>query len=445
VHRTLVTHPARIALLACSIVLITGAQARAQEKRSTGLPKKVEWTFNLDAGLGAFGFGNSLYTDVRPDPSGDLGDNWLESFVKPALSGTFQTGKSQFFGKISAVGERTFAAPPPLVGEEASSFKTEDLYVGWRSGKALSIGEDALEFTVGRAQYKIGHGLLLWDGGGEGGSRGGFWSNARKAWAFAGIGRLHVKQNTLEAFYLDRDEVPQSNTGTRLWGGNLERTLGKATTLGASYLKFMSDVPSRDGLNVYNLRAFTAPLRRLPGLAFELEYAREDNGDLEKSTAWNAQAAYELSKITWKPRVSYRYAFFQGDDPTTAANEGFDSLIPGFYDWGAWWQGEIGGEYFLSNSNLISHQFRVHVTPSDAVGGGLMAYDFLLDQPASFAPGVTSSSVATELDAYCDWKVNGNFIVSFVAAFAHPGDAATQGYGRSSDFTYGMVYVAYSF
>lgn len=431
------------------LLLVTwSGQVFAQgEARSTGLPKKVQWTFNLDAGIGAFGFGHSLYTDVRPDPSGNLSDNWFESYAKPALSGTFRTGKrgGQFFGKISAVGERTYSAPPPLVGTEASSFMIEDLYLGWRSGKALSVGEDALQFTVGRAQYKIGHGLLLWDGGGEGGSRGGFWSNARKAWAFAGIARFHAKKNTLEGFYLDRNEVPEAVQGTRVAGGNYEREIGKATTLGASYFHFMSDSnPARDGMNVFNVRAYTAPLRKLPNLTFEAEYAREDNGDLRKSTAWNAQAAYELSKVTWTPRLSYRYALFGGDDTATTANESFDMLLPGFYDWGTWWQGEIGGEYFLSNSNLISHQLRVHVKPAESVSGGLIGYAFKLDKlPAGGL--VTSKDVATELDAYTDWSVNGNFIISFVAAYAHPQTAATQAYNRTSNFTYGMIYVAYSY
>ena len=72
---------------------------------------------------------------------------------------------------------------------------------------------------------------------------------------------------------------------------------------------------------------------------------------------------YEFGDVAWKPKLSYRYAFFEGDDPATATNEGFDSLIPGFYDWGTWWQGEIAGEYFLSNSNLISHQVRLHLAP----------------------------------------------------------------------------------
>jgi hypothetical protein len=428
------------------LALSSPALAQSKDERSTGLPKAVTWTFNLDAGIGAFGFNNSLYTNSHPDPSGDLSDNWFESYAKPAISGTVRSGKGAFFGKISAAGERTYAAPPPLVGSEASSFMIEDLYIGWRSGTAIKAGEDALEFTFGRAPYKIGHGLLLWDGGGEGSSRGGFWSNARKAWALAGVARFHAKSNTLEGFYLDRNEVPEAETGTRVVGGNYERALGEGTTLGATYMHFTADsLPARDGMNVFNVRAYTAPLRKLPGLSFEAEYAMEDNGDLRSSTAYNVLGAYELSKVSWKPKVSYRYAFFEGDDPGTTKDESFDMLLPGFYDWGTWWQGEIGGEYFLSNSNLISHQLRVHVTPSEAVAGGIFAYDFRADQPASFGPGVTSNHIATELDAYVDWKLNSNFSVSFLGAFAQPKAAAEQGFGRTDNFTYGMIYVFYSY
>jgi hypothetical protein len=443
-----VLHPiARMALLGL-VLLASAGRARAQEaERPTGLPKKGTWAFNLDAGMGTFGFAHSLYTDVRPDPSGNLSDNWVESFIKPALSATFPVGKTELFGKISAVGERTFGAPPTLVGEDASSFQVEDLYLGWRSGTALGIGENAVELIGGRSQYRIGHGFLLWDGGGDGGSRGGFWSNARKAWQYAGIARFQPKHHTFEAFYLDRDEVPESETGTRLFGGNYDLNVGDATNIGASYLRFMADTavrPSRDGLNVFNVRVFTN-LPVLPDLALEGEYAREDNGDLRSSTAWTAQAGYELSKVAWKPRLSYRYAFFQGDDPATSKDESFDALIPGFYDWGTWWQGEIAGEYFLSNSNLISHQVRLHLKPAGSVSGGLMGFAFQLDQPASLAPGVTSKDLALELDGYCDWSVNSNFIVSFIAAFAHPQDAIAQAYNRTQDFVYGMIYIAYAY
>jgi hypothetical protein len=421
--------------------------AEAEEPRDTGLPKRGHWTFNLEIGLGGFGFANSLYANVRPDPSGDLSDNWAESYAKPAVAARFALGKSELYGTLSAVGERTFAAPPTLVGEEASSFQVEDLHLGWRSGQALGLGENVLELTVGRAPYTIGHGFLLWDGAGEGGSRGGYWSNARKAWEFAAIGRFKPGRHTLEVFYLDRDELPEAETGTRLWGANYELRLGEDSSIGASYLGFRADrraAPRRDGLDVFDLRAFVAPIRSLPGLSLELEYAREQNGDWFASDAWTAGAGYELGSLAWKPRLSYRYAFFEGNDSATPKLESFDSLLPGFYEWGTWWQGEIAGEYFLANSNLQSHQLRLHVSPAESVGAGLIAYLFRLHQPPSLAPRVTSKDLALELDAYCDWEVADAFTVSFVAAFAPPRDAVRQAFGRTESFGYGMVYLTYS-
>src|SRR5688572_14259194 len=264
-------------------LLVVGSTAPAQDQtrdstsaaaeRTTGLPKKIQWKFNFDAAVGAFGFGNSLYTDARPDPSGDLGSNWMESFAKPALSAEYALETGALYGAGSVVGERTFSAAPSLVGEDASSFKVEDLYVGWRSGKALGIGEDALDVRVGRSQYRIGQGFLLWDGGGEGGSRGGFWSNARKTWELAGIARFKPKNHTFEGFYVDRDEVPEAETGSRVWGLNYELALGEENTLGASYLGTLSDsLPSRDGMSVYNVRAYVAPFKRVPGLSLGAEY-----------------------------------------------------------------------------------------------------------------------------------------------------------------------------
>ena len=452
-------------LLACAVVALgalsvpgAGAQEpepeatpapEEDEERPTGLPGKGSWTFNLDVGLGGFGFANSLYTNVRPDPSGDLGDNWAESYAKPAVSASFGLGETELYGAISAVGERTFAAPPSLlVGESASSFKVEDLSLGWRSGQSLGSSENLLDVTVGRTPYTIGHGLLLWDGAGEGGSRGGFWSNARKAWEFAAIGRLKPGSHTLEVFYLDRDELPEADTGTSLWGANYELKLGEASTFGATYMRFDADrlvARKRDGLDVINARAFTSPFAALPDLSFELEYAREKNGDRLASDAFTGLVAYEMSDVAWKPKLSYRFAYFEGDHPATAVDEGFDALLPGFYDWGTWWQGEIAGEYFVSNSNLVSHQARLHLAPSDAVGTGLLFFKLLADEAAAFGPQVTSRDVAFEMDWYMDWKVNQNFTLSVVGAFANPGALVEQAYGRTKNFAYGMAYLAYSY
>jgi hypothetical protein len=404
----------------------------------------------LDAGWGSFGFANSLFTNPKePGVDENLSDQWFEGYVKPGLSGAYTfASSSEIYGNLSVVGERTYGSVPAAFGEDVSSFGPEDLSIGWRSGKSLEVGENALDVVVGRTQYRIGHGFLLWDGAAEGGSRGGYWTNARKAFEFAAIGRFQPGAHKAEAFYLDKDELESSDSGSRLWGTNYEYSIGESTTLGATYMKWFADAtiePERDGLNVFNIRAYTAPVKSVPDLSFEFEYASERNGEALDSNAWTLQGAYDLSTVTWKPRLTYRYAFFQGDNPETATNEAFDPLFLGFYDWGTWWQGEIAGEYFLSNSNLISHLFRVHVSPSDALGGGLMFYQFSFDQPGSVGPGVTATDAAFEVDAYTDWKVNQNFTISVVGAYADPGKAVQQATGRTKNLVYGMVYVGYSF
>jgi hypothetical protein len=420
------------------------------EERPTGLPSRVKWTFNFDAGWGTFGFANSLYNNPKdPGVEENLSDQWFEGYVKPALSASYTLPSSgELYGKVSVVGERTYGSVPDLYGQDVSSFGPEDLYFGWRSGTSLTIGENALDFTIGRSQYRLGRGFLLFDGASEGGSRGGYWTNARRAFEFAAIGRLKSGPHTVELFYLDKDELEESDSGSRLWGTNYEVTVGEHTTLGATYMKWFANrtiAPQRDGLHVINLRAYTAPFSSAPDLSFEFEYASERNGEALDSNAWTLQGAYELSDVSWEPKLSYRYASFQGDDPVTPANEAFDPLFLGFYDWGSWWQGEIAGEYFLSNSNLTSHLIRADVTPNDAVSAGLLFFRFGLDRAASFGPQVTATDVASEIDAYVDWEVNANFTVSLLGAYADPGKAVQQATGRTKNFVYGMVYVGYSF
>jgi len=418
------------------------------EARSPGLPPRVEWTFNFDAGWGTFGFANSYYNNPKgPEPE-NLSDQWFEGYAKPSLSAVYKlASSSEIYGKVSVVGERTYGSAPELYGPDVSSFGPEDASIGWRSGKSIGSSENLLDVSVGRVPYQLGHGFLLWDGAAEGGSRGGYWTNARKAFAFGVIGRVKPGPHKIEAFYLDKDDLNENETGTRLSGANYEVT-GKRSTLGATYMKFFSDAdvkPGRDGLNVFNVRADSAPIPKAPDLSFQFEYAAERNGDALDSNAWTLQGAYELSAVAWKPKFSYRYASFQGDNPSTTANEAFDPLLLGFSDWGSWWQGEIAGEYFLSNSNLISRQIRAHVTPSDKVSGGLIFYDFRLDHPEAFGPAITDDHVAFEGDVYIDWKLTRNLLMSVVAAFADPGAAVERLTGRTKNFNYGMVYLAYSY
>ena len=309
---------------------------------------------------------------------------------------------SQIYGKVSGVGERTYGAPPTLVGDDASSFDVEDLYIGWRSGKSLgSLGENVLDFTVGRTQYKLGHGLLLWDGAAEGGSRGGYWTNARKAFEFAAIGRFKPGTHTVEAFYLEKDELPESDTDSKLWGVNYEYAFGEDTTLGATYMKWSAnpaEAPQRDGLDVYNVRAFTAPFPNLKALSFELEYAQEDNGDLldsdglERARRLSARHGLEaegvLSLRLLRRRRSRR----------RPKNEAFDGLFTGLLRLGHVVAGRDRRRVLrLELEPDLAPAARAHASRAEPIGTGLIFYDFLLDNPASAGSDVRQGGVRARL------------------------------------------------
>ena len=168
---------------------------------------------------------------------GDLSDNWFEGSLKPAVTGVYTTSSTaQFYGKLSAVGERTYGAAPSLVGGDESSFGLEDLYVGWRSGDSLGLGKDALDFTIGRAPYAIGHHDALG-------------MAPRKAARAAATGATRARRSSgprsgasrpvttcSRGSISTRTTCPEADSSTKLWGANYQYAIGEDTTLGASYL-----------------------------------------------------------------------------------------------------------------------------------------------------------------------------------------------------------------
>ena len=258
----------------------------------------------------------------------------MEGSIKPALSATYSMGDTaQFYGKFSGVGVRTYGTPPTLVGDDDSSFDVEDLYVGWRSGPKGDSDEYTLDFTLGRSQYTLG---------------------PRHVAVGRRRGRRHARR------LLDR--CPQSvrarcdrplqarpshlrgvlsrpgrDSGIGLRHQAVGRQLRVRDRRGHDARRDLHEMVrgSRRGAAARRTRRATtcAPTPRrspsLKALSFEAEYALEDNDDALDSTAWNVLAAYQL-EMAWQPKVSYRYAFFEGDDPATPENEAFDSLLTGF-------------------------------------------------------------------------------------------------------------------
>lgn len=423
------------------LALISPICSHAQTNDTKTAPEI--WQYGIQATAGYFNFRNSLYAESDPDPSGDLSEDWFEYAVKPWVSFEYRSDNSTWFGAASWVFSGTAANASEISGGESSSANFDNLYLGWRHGNSES---GQFELAGGRYPYQIAHGFILSDGYADGGSRGAVWTNPRNAWAPGARFQYQRWGHTLDIFYLERDERPENNPDTRLSGVNYQwQSIDSAWTVGASYLTLKANElkPQLDGADVWNFRLYSRPWS-VP-LTIEAEWAYEDNGASLDATAWYIQSYWSWEDTPWQPVLYYRYAFFEGDNPNTIANENFDPLFPAFHDWGSWWQGEIAGEWFISNSNLKTHMLRIHTEPRDSIGTGLIYFDYSLDQPGSYQGGVSSSDLAKEINWYMDWSPNERLTFSFVLARNNPGPAVEEAFGRSETFKYAMVFMSFSY
>jgi hypothetical protein len=421
-----------------ALLLAVSAPVLAEPEDDTGA---LSW--GMVAGAGYFNFRNSLYVDREPDSPGNLGEDWLEFIIKPWAELEKHSGDSTWFGKASWAYVRTDKYAAEISGGHADSADLDELYLGFQKG---SVETGQFEIAAGRYSYQLAHAYLLSDGYADGGSRGGYWSNARTAWAPGGRIQYRRLGHTIEAFYLDRDERPESETDTTVGGFNYEwLSADDRWNLAASYFEIGANSAREhlDGAKVYNLRAYIQPFT-IP-LNIEMELAREDNGEALEASAWYVMADYSFNDTRWQPFLKYRYAYYEGDDPSTNANEGFDPLFPGFQDWGTWWQGEIAGEYLLSNSNLKTHMLQLRLHPWDSVDAGVLFFDYRLDQPGSYQGGVTSTEIGQEVNFFLDWAATDLWSISLIIAHNQPGAAVEEAHDRTQAFKYAMVYATFSF
>src|SRR5215831_8737076 len=109
------------ALLAASVLASAEDAPKEEPKKGaiSWLPDGAEVNLQFSAGWGFFGFAHSLYANSHDEVSQDLSDNWMEGYVKGGFDGKFKLSNgSELYGALTGVGERTYNAPPPLVGGE---------------------------------------------------------------------------------------------------------------------------------------------------------------------------------------------------------------------------------------------------------------------------------------------------------------------------------------
>ena len=388
---------------------------------------------------------------------GESSDSWWETGITPGMIGSYFTdGGDEIYGELNFVATSTQdidAAGSNVEWGDTGDVWAEKAYVGWRSGSRWSdLGKDFLDISFGRQQYVAGNGFLFFSQSSNGGKRGGYWLGIRKSADLAGIIQVNYKDLAVDMIYLEADDQVNSNdpnNNTKVGGITLDYSLGDFGGIGGGFYAVNSEEKPRDGMDIidarFNITAFKQfmPDSMFSPLNFEGEYVNQDNGDSLEASAWYLSAEYPWKDVAWSPSLTYRYASFEGGDDSSGQSNNYDPLFYGFYDWGYWYQGEVLGEYVLSNSNLNSSMVRVGLDPTDDIHVNLFYYNFKLDDASSF--GVQSEDFADEYNVTVDWTANEFLLFSLVGAYVKPDDGAKEYTGGDDDWYYMMIYASYSF
>jgi hypothetical protein len=386
-------------------------------------------------------FGNAaIFTQGNPlarDPAGTGTYSWFDSYLEFGVAGITQIDTLPLYVYGSATSLVSSTLQPDLFESNNRIFYSiEDLYGGVIYGYRRENSRFGINLSAGRQDYRISNGLLFANGAGNGGDRAAILSNPRTAFDNTIIGRIRWNNIRLEAFYLDPDELPLIDSQTEFIGANLEYDNNRSVQLGLSYIHVpksdasyftLTDVFSREGLNVIYPRVRFSNLFGLEGLWLQAEYAHQwnDNFNMAANAAWG-QIGYTFRDLPWTPTLSYRYAYFSGDNPNTSAFERFDPLLSGGSP-DTWIQGANLVKIY-QNSNLITHQAVLRLRPSQRLDlslqyihlsaaelnnlGGAQALSFL-----------ESSEIGQEVTLTARYNLSRNFLIYASGSVAFPGAA----------------------
>ena len=421
----------------CSIAATAAGAVELLDRKDTG----TKLTLNADFVSAGFLESDPWFGTSKEFLGVDT-NHWLELGVQPKLGFEMPLGRGTLVAQLSGVGTRTWGndASGLEVGlAHTQAFTLEQANVGWKAKNLFpGLGEHEFSITLGNQNYSIGSGIIVYDGAGDGGGRGGWYIGMRRAFEESVIARLKTSKWLIEAFHLNNHPRAGGIKG-HADGANVEYTFADAV-LGGSYLYVASNKPGDDPFNVGSGRIDWGGERNLHVRG---EYVIEHSNQLN-SAGWYAEIVYTAKAARWTPVFSYRYAHFDGNKPGTSKDEQFREIAYGFTDYGTWYQGEITGNYPLGNANVVSQMVRAKLKPTETLTTSVIYYRFKLDQPSALAPNVTDDHFGDEIDLTADWQATEKLLVTGVFGALLPGDAAKQWTGGNKAWLSSMLLISYS-
>jgi hypothetical protein len=405
---------------------------------------RSQLTLIVNGAFGAYSDSNPWFGDpptftqrspVATDPPTGRRASWLETSLEAGAGGITRIGDSAFYAYGAATAMFTAAAGQDLFTSEGRTLlRMEKLYAGIifggkGSGRAVNV-------SAGRQNFNLGDGFLFsqFSGSANAGPRPGLFLNPRIAFDNAALVDVRFNKLRFKAFYLNPDELEDYESNTHFAGLSAVYNFTTGTRLGVTYALIpQSDSQFRkpDGTSVRREGVETiafegrldSPLG-LNGLWLQSEYANQWRAS--EMRAWGAYGTIGWrSDGGWKPSLSYRYAAFSGDDPTTPRYERYDPMLSGGL--AEWVQG-VNFKKLVGNTNINVHRIRATAKPTETLNLTLDLFDFQARELNNLGATPALSTLAShdigrEITLRGDWFISRQLFMLFVVSHAVPGDA----------------------
>lgn len=432
--------------LVATVLALLAAPAAALEPRewlgwtlvpSLEMRLGLQWAEGINYGFGAI------------DTPGETRRSALAISLEPRLALSRALGAGEFYGGVSLVGATT-----QLDGELSGQFaragskavETEDAFFGWRTG--------SIDVSVGAQTYTVGDGLVIGNGNFDTGpDNGNFWVGPFDAWRNSAIIKLALAPGlAAEAFWLRADD---DFGDARVVGANLKSIDHPRGRFGAMVLQVLEGSAFNfDGVKLLNLRALDVKLPAMPSLTLYGELILQRGRDVDGGGVDNRglggylEAAWQLpGGLAWAPVLTYRYAYFSGDDPETPRNEGYRSMFFGFYlrAWDTWYQGEVAGEYHLFNQNQVTQMLKLRTFPRRDLAATVYWYRHDLAERNYFGVPLDSRAWADEINAGVEYFRGERIYIYAGMAWSKPDRAAEQFFGDDEGFAIVQTWMRFRF
>ncbi|MEG2728790.1 MAG: hypothetical protein RSA26_06955, partial [Mucinivorans sp.] len=309
------------------------------------------------------------------DPTGAGYSAWVEGFAAAGVYGITKIipkinlhlyGGVNYLASFS-LGPELFTSASRLYGD------VEESYLGVIGGGRTRSGHVyRYNILYGRKQFVLGDGWIIINTSMNGDNRAALQINPR--WAAKNVFQAGVIYDRLfvQIFRLRPNELPILNSNTVLQGVNVELGTRDKMLFGASYIAaprsgfkyYMpsGDVHTRQGLQLVNLRFARSAPPVIGGWFAKAEVGYEWNRNF-KMSAWAFYAEFGWTFASPLPvSLSYRYAYFGGDDPRSKAYNRWDALYTG--GTGEQWVQGSNMYKIVQNSNEATHRLQVTFNPT---------------------------------------------------------------------------------